>query len=46
MALEKTDTLGIINNSPRARAIRHIQEWITDGGSPVLGAIGNAARHK
>jgi DNA-binding LacI/PurR family transcriptional regulator len=31
MALEKTDTLGIINNSPRARAIRHIQEWITDG---------------
>jgi DNA-binding LacI/PurR family transcriptional regulator len=31
MALEKTDTLGIINNSPRARAIRHIQEWIADG---------------
>ena len=31
MALEKTDILGIINNSPRARAIRHIQEWITDG---------------
>ncbi len=31
MALEKSDTLGIINNSPRARAIRHIQEWITDG---------------
>lgn len=31
MALEKADTLGIINNSPRARAIRHIQEWISDG---------------
>ena len=31
MALEKTDILGIINNSPRARAIRHIREWITDG---------------
>ena len=31
MALEKSDPLGIINNSPRARAIRHIQEWITDG---------------
>ena len=31
MALEKADTLGIVNNSPRARAIRHIEEWIMDG---------------
>ncbi|MGB8355720.1 MAG: GntR family transcriptional regulator [Chthoniobacteraceae bacterium] len=31
MSLNKSNTLGIVSNSPRARAVRHLQEWIGDG---------------
>lgn len=31
MALDNSNTLGVINNSPRARTIRHFEEWMMDG---------------
>ncbi len=31
MALDNTNTLGIVSNSPRMRAVRHLIEWTQDG---------------
>jgi len=35
MALDNSNTLGIISNSPRARAVRHLIEWTQDGRLPA-----------
>ncbi len=35
MALDNSNTLGIISNSPRTRAVRHLIEWTQDGRLPA-----------
>ncbi|CAN5822161.1 hypothetical protein BH09VER1_BH09VER1_47240 [soil metagenome] len=35
MALDNSNTLGFVSNSPRTRAVRHLIEWTQDGRLPA-----------